>query len=137
MTLKNIPQVTEQLLSLETKVALVTGAASGIGRAIALRLAELSARAIRTVSELLYDGAESDGGRAAGRGGVRRHRSRDLRVLVEPPARPDAAPYVSLTVGNLLVGPAPAVALDGDQVQALILELAGAWTELQRHAPSG
>ena len=44
MTPKNIAQFTEQLLSLETKVAIVTGAASGIGREIAVRLAEVGAR---------------------------------------------------------------------------------------------
>jgi NAD(P)-dependent dehydrogenase (short-subunit alcohol dehydrogenase family) len=39
----NIAQSAAKLLSLEAKVAMVTGAASGIGRGIALRLAEMGA----------------------------------------------------------------------------------------------
>jgi NAD(P)-dependent dehydrogenase (short-subunit alcohol dehydrogenase family) len=39
----NIPEKADQLLSLESKVAMVTGAASGIGRGIALALAEMGA----------------------------------------------------------------------------------------------
>lgn len=38
-----IPERAAQLLSLECKVAMITGAASGIGRGIALRLAEMGA----------------------------------------------------------------------------------------------
>jgi NAD(P)-dependent dehydrogenase (short-subunit alcohol dehydrogenase family) len=43
MTNPAVAQRAGQLLSLEGKVAMVTGAASGIGRAIALRLAEMGA----------------------------------------------------------------------------------------------
>src|SRR5690348_8076173 len=66
MTPKNIAHFTEQLLSLETKVAIVTGAASGIGREIAVRLAEVGARvavldknadgAIQTVEKITRSG---------------------------------------------------------------------------------
>ena len=38
-----IPQRAAQFLSLEGKVAMVTGAASGIGRGISIRLAEMGA----------------------------------------------------------------------------------------------
>ena len=43
ITSLNIAQSARNLLSLEAKVAMVTGAASGIGRGIALRLAEMGA----------------------------------------------------------------------------------------------
>ena len=43
LTSQNIAQSALNLLSLEAKVAMVTGAASGIGRGIALRLAEMGA----------------------------------------------------------------------------------------------
>ena len=43
ITSLNIAQSAANLLSLEAKVAMVTGAASGIGRGIALRLAEMGA----------------------------------------------------------------------------------------------
>jgi NAD(P)-dependent dehydrogenase (short-subunit alcohol dehydrogenase family) len=41
MNIREINEKTGQLLSLAGKVAVVTGAASGIGRGIALRLAEM------------------------------------------------------------------------------------------------
>jgi NAD(P)-dependent dehydrogenase (short-subunit alcohol dehydrogenase family) len=43
MTTKSIAEQSVRLLSLEGKVAIVTGAASGIGRGISLRLAEMGA----------------------------------------------------------------------------------------------
>src|SRR5215471_3608751 len=43
MTSSNIAQSAAKLLSLEEKVAMVTGAASGIERGIAIRLAEMGA----------------------------------------------------------------------------------------------
>lgn len=43
MQLKNIEERTGRLLSLQGKAAMVTGAASGIGRGIAIRLAEMGA----------------------------------------------------------------------------------------------
>ena len=47
-----------QLLSLEGKIAMVTGAASGIGRGIAIRLAEMGAAvAVLDVNE--EDGLET------------------------------------------------------------------------------
>jgi len=42
----NVPEGIAKLLSLEGKVALITGAASGIGRAIAIRLAEMGAATV-------------------------------------------------------------------------------------------
>ncbi len=65
----DIAQRATQLLSLEGKVAIVTGAASGIGRGIALRLAAFGAAvAVLDLDEsggrAVVDGIESQGGRA-------------------------------------------------------------------------
>ncbi|HET6180998.1 MAG TPA: SDR family NAD(P)-dependent oxidoreductase [Candidatus Sulfotelmatobacter sp.] len=69
MSSNKIEQKAAQLLSLENKVAMVTGAASGIGRGIALRLAEMGAfvavldidehQGCTTVAEIETAGGES------------------------------------------------------------------------------
>jgi NAD(P)-dependent dehydrogenase (short-subunit alcohol dehydrogenase family) len=66
MNMKEVRSRAEQLLSLEGKVAIVTGAASGIGREIAVRLAEMGAAvavldkntdgAMETVAQIQRDG---------------------------------------------------------------------------------
>src|SRR6516162_4104990 len=67
--MKAIQQRAAQLLSLEGKVAIITGAASGIGRGISLRVAEMGARVAaldidekkggETVAEIASQGGES------------------------------------------------------------------------------
>lgn len=63
------PERASQLLSVEGKVATVTGAASGIGRGIALRLGEFGATvAVLDINEsggrAVVDEIESRGGKA-------------------------------------------------------------------------
>src|SRR5258708_12729325 len=63
----NLAERARQLLSLEGKVAMVTGAASGIGRGIAIRLAEMGASvAVLDVNE--EGGLETVASVTAGKG---------------------------------------------------------------------
>jgi NAD(P)-dependent dehydrogenase (short-subunit alcohol dehydrogenase family) len=69
MNMKEVRSRAEQLLSLEGKVAIVTGAASGIGREIAVRLAEMGCAvavldkntdgAMETVAQVHRDGGKA------------------------------------------------------------------------------
>jgi len=65
----SISETAKHLLSLEGKVAMVTGAASGIGRGIALRLAELGAAIV--ILDIDAAGAKSTEERIAQQGKVR------------------------------------------------------------------
>jgi len=65
----SISETAKHLLSLEGKVAIVTGAASGIGRGIALRLAELGAAIV--ILDIDAAGAKSTEERIAQQGKVR------------------------------------------------------------------
>ena len=61
MSARSIPERAAQLLSLEGKVAMVTGAASGIGRGIALRLAQMGCSvALLDIDERKADGAAEE-----------------------------------------------------------------------------
>ena len=73
----SISEAATQLLSLEGKVAMVTGAASGIGRGIALRLAELGATVV--ILDIDAAGAKSTQERIANQGGQSRFEKCDLR----------------------------------------------------------
>jgi NAD(P)-dependent dehydrogenase (short-subunit alcohol dehydrogenase family) len=73
----SISETASQLLSLEGKVAMITGAASGIGRGIALRLAELGAAIV--ILDIDAAGAQSTGGLIAQRGGKSRFEKCDVR----------------------------------------------------------
>ena len=64
-----ISETAKHLLSLEGKVAMVTGAASGIGRGIALRLAELGAAIV--ILDINAAGAKSTGEKIAQQGKAR------------------------------------------------------------------
>jgi NAD(P)-dependent dehydrogenase (short-subunit alcohol dehydrogenase family) len=57
MDSRNICNKAGQMLSLEGKVAIVTGAASGIGRGIAVRLAEMGA-AVAVLDKNVEGGVE-------------------------------------------------------------------------------
>ena len=81
----SISETAKHLLSLEGKVAMVTGAASGIGRGIALRLAELGAAIV--ILDIDAPGAKSTEERIAQHGKVRFEKcdvrsSRDCRRAV-------------------------------------------------------
>jgi NAD(P)-dependent dehydrogenase (short-subunit alcohol dehydrogenase family) len=65
----SISETAKHLLSLEGKVAMVTGAASGIGRGIALRLAELGAAIV--ILDIDVAGAKSTEDRIAQQGKTR------------------------------------------------------------------
>src|SRR5207245_3091448 len=65
----SISETAKRLLSLEGKVAMVTGAASGIGRGIALRLAELGAAIV--ILDIDAAGAKSTEERIAQQGKAR------------------------------------------------------------------
>jgi NAD(P)-dependent dehydrogenase (short-subunit alcohol dehydrogenase family) len=67
--MSSISETAKHLLSLEGKVAMVTGAASGIGRGIALRLAELGAAII--IADIDAAGAKSTEQKIAQQGKAR------------------------------------------------------------------
>lgn len=69
---------TAQLLSLEGKVAMVTGAASGIGRGIALRLAEVGAAIV--ILDIDTDGGEATANSITERGEKARFEKCDVRA---------------------------------------------------------
>ena len=73
----SISETAKQLLSLEGKVAMVTGAASGIGRGIALRLADLGAAIV--ILDIDAAAAESTRDLIAQRGGKSLFQKCDVR----------------------------------------------------------
>jgi len=72
-----ISEKTAELLSLEGKVAMVTGAASGIGRGIALRLAELGAAVV--ILDIDTKGSEATAGAITELGGKAQFQKCDVR----------------------------------------------------------
>jgi NAD(P)-dependent dehydrogenase (short-subunit alcohol dehydrogenase family) len=73
----SISETAKELLSLEGKVAMVTGAASGIGRGIALRLADLGAAIV--ILDIDAASAKSTGDLVAQRGGKALFQKCDVR----------------------------------------------------------
>ncbi len=94
MQSSKIEQRAAQLLSLEGKVAVVTGAASGIGRGISLRLAEMGAfvaildidedKVAATAAEIEKQGSESIFLKCDVRSATDCQRSRESRHRKEP-----------------------------------------------------
>jgi NAD(P)-dependent dehydrogenase (short-subunit alcohol dehydrogenase family) len=70
-----------QLLSLEGKVAMITGAASGIGRGIALRLAEMGAAVV--ILDIEAAGGKATAGAITERGGRARFEKCDVRSTLD------------------------------------------------------
>lgn len=70
-----------QLLSLEGKVAMITGAASGIGRGIALRLAEMGAAVV--ILDIDRNGGKATAGALTARGERARFEKCDVRSSLD------------------------------------------------------
>jgi NAD(P)-dependent dehydrogenase (short-subunit alcohol dehydrogenase family) len=75
--MRTISEKTAELLSLEGKVAMVTGAASGIGRGIALRLAELGAAVV--ILDIDTKGSQATAAAITELGGTARFQKCDVR----------------------------------------------------------
>jgi len=90
MDFKNIRNRAEQMLSLEGKVAIVTGAASGIGREIAVRLAEMGA-AVAVLDK------NADGGMETA-AGIQRDGGKAMAIPCDVRSRSDCQQAVERTV---------------------------------------